>query len=197
MGNSSSSQSGGGSSGNARHKDSGSTTVVASPPSGSSPPRAAAAAAAGQSGGSIPSQVPRATGPSEALAGSSRSLAAAANSAALAAAEAAKPTLYPQDARVDNGHLVPLSNIYPTSPQDWIHDTVQKLIVERKLAPFYRGLEDWDGEDSFDREEIDQALDEIGDEQSQSWRKDKMSAQERADEAAMYKKASECPICFL
>jgi len=201
MGNSSSSQNGGG---GGRSRDSGSAIVTGNTSGAASlsnaagvvdsPPRATSAAAATAS---TITGTPRATGPSEAMSGSSRSLAAAANSAALAAAEAAKPTLYAQDARVDNGHLVPLSNIYPTSPQDWIHDTVQKLIVDRKLAPFYRGLEDWDGEDSYDRDEIDTALDAIGDEQSQSWRKGKMKAQERLDEAAMYKKASECPICFL
>lgn len=201
MGNQSSSANGSG-----RHKDSGSATVTAtgtgtasgSSPSRTSSPQAGPQAGAGTSGISLRAQA-TAAGPSEPVAasGSSRSLAAAANSAALAAAEAARPTLYPQDSRVDNGHLVPLSNIYPSSAQDWIHDTVQRLIVERKLAPFYRGLEDWDGEDSFDKDEIDAALSGIGDDRSKAWRKDKMTDQDRADEAAMYQKASECPICFL
>lgn len=174
---------------------------MTTPPSagtGSSPNRTQSGGVQSNSGISLRAA---ASGPNSEAAllapGSSRSLAAAANSAALAAAEAARPTLYPQDSRVDNGHLVPLSNIYPTSPQDWIHDTVQRLIVERKLAPFYRGLDDFDGEDSFDRGEIDAALDSIGDDRSKEWRRDKLTKQERADEAAMYQKASECPICFL
>lgn len=124
----------------------------------------------------------------------------AAEAAALAAATDPSPTIYPQDARVDNGHLVPLSNIYPNAPQDWMHDAVQRLIVERKLAPFYRGLDDWeppDDDDDFDRDALDQELDKVGDEQSRNWRTSTYSKQDRLDEAMMYKKASECPICFL
>jgi hypothetical protein len=124
----------------------------------------------------------------------------AAEAAALAAATDPSPTIYPQDARVDNGHLVPLSNIYPNAPQDWMHDAVQRLIVERKLAPFYRGLDDWeppDDDDDFDREALDGELDKVGDEQSKNWRTSTYSKQDRLDEAMMYKKASECPICFL
>lgn len=103
---------------------------------------------------------------------------------------------------MDNGHLLPLTNIYPNSPQDWLHDKVQTLIVERKLAPFYRGLEDWDeveDDDEFDKGEIDSTLDSIGTEQSKAWRKDSKlySKHDRLAEAAMYKKAQECPICFL
>lgn len=107
------------------------------------------------------------------------------------------PPLFPQDARVDNGHLVPLSNIYPNAPQEWLRDTVQSLIAERKLAPFYRGLEDYDGEDDFDKDALDTALDSVGDERAKMWRKTLYSDADRKAEAAMYKKASECPICFL
>lgn len=107
------------------------------------------------------------------------------------------PPLFPQDARVDNGHLVPLSNIYPNAPQEWLRDTVQSLIVERKLAPFYRGLEDYDGEDDFDKDALDTALDSVGDERAKLWRKTLYTDADRKAEAAMYKKASECPICFL
>lgn len=109
-----------------------------------------------------------------------------------------QPPLYPQEARVDNGHLLPLSNIYPNATQDWLRDTVQSLIVERKLAPFYRGLEDYDDdEDSFDRDALDKALDEVGDERAKLWRKTLYNDSDRKAEASMYKKASECPICFL
>lgn len=107
--------------------------------------------------------------------------------------------MYPQEARVDNGHLLPLTNIYPNAPQDWLHDKVQTLIVERKLAPFYRGLEDWDESDEFDKELVDTALDSVGSEQSRAWRRDKRiySTEDRLAEAAMYKRPQECPICFL
>ncbi|EGG09756.1 uncharacterized protein MELLADRAFT_115656 [Melampsora larici-populina 98AG31] len=47
---------------------------------------------------------------------------------------------------IDGGYLLPLSNIYPASQQDWLHDTTQRLILSKKLAPFYRGLEDWESE---------------------------------------------------
>ena len=105
-------------------------------------------------------------------------------------------TLNPQDARVDNGHLLPLSNIYPSSPQDWLHDVVQKLIIDRKLAPFYRGLEDWE-EDEYDKEAVNTALDKVGDDQSKAWRSNLYKDSDRRAEAAMYKKTAECPICFL
>jgi hypothetical protein len=114
-----------------------------------------------------------------------------------AAAIPPPPPLFPQDARVDNGHLVPLSNIYPNAPQEWVKDIVQSLIVERKLAPFYRGLEDYEGEDNFDKDEIDTALDLVGDERAKQWRTSIYSLADRKAEAAMYKEASECPICFL
>jgi len=107
------------------------------------------------------------------------------------------PPLFPQEARVDNGHLVPLSDIYPNAAQEWLRDTVQSLIVQRKLAPFYRGIEDYDGEDDFDRNELDKILDGVGDERAKLWRKSLYSDADRKAEAAMYKKASECPICFL
>lgn len=104
-------------------------------------------------------------------------------------------SLYRQDSNVDGGGLVPLTGIYPSSPQDWLHDVVQRLIVDRKLAPFYRGLEDWD-EDDFDRDEIDKALDKVGDSESKEMRA-KYDPKRRQEEAGMYKKTSECPICFL
>lgn len=57
---------------------------------------------------------------------------------------------------VDGGFLLPLSNVYPASPQDWAHPVVQHLILSRRLAPFYRGLEDW--EESWSHEEVASAL---------------------------------------
>lgn len=112
----------------------------------------------------------------------------------------AAAAIYTQEARVDHGHLLPLSNIYPNAAQDWLHDVVQKLIVERKLAPFYRGLEDYnepDDQADFDVDAIDAALNEVGDEQAKKWRKKLYKDADRKAEANMYRKASECPICFL
>lgn len=141
---------------------------------------------------------------------------AAAGGAVTASGPAANPdpgnrqaaaALYHQEARIDNGHLVPLSNIYPNAPQDWLHDVVQTLIVQRKIAPFYRGLDDCDGADdnddendessSFDVEAINTALNNVGDEQAKKWRRKLYKDADRKAEANMYRKAAECPICFL
>jgi hypothetical protein len=43
---------------------------------------------------------------------------------------------------VDGGTLLP-NGIYST-PQDYDFRIVQRLIHQRRLAPFYKGLEDWD-----------------------------------------------------
>ncbi|CAG8620897.1 2615_t:CDS:2 [Paraglomus brasilianum] len=43
---------------------------------------------------------------------------------------------------VDGGQLVP-HGVYKT-PQDWNEKIVRKLIIDRKLAPFYKGLSDYD-----------------------------------------------------
>ena len=43
---------------------------------------------------------------------------------------------------VDFGFLTP-QGIY-TGPRDWNQAIVSQLIVDRKLAPFYRPLEDYD-----------------------------------------------------
>ncbi|CAG8619116.1 282_t:CDS:2 [Ambispora leptoticha] len=43
---------------------------------------------------------------------------------------------------VDGGNLVP-HGIYK-GPQDWDYRAVRKLIIERKLSPFYKGLSDYD-----------------------------------------------------
>ncbi|KAG0013862.1 SNF1-interacting protein [Podila clonocystis] len=51
--------------------------------------------------------------------------------------------------QIDGGGLVP-NGIY-TAPQDYDFRIVQRLILQRKLAPFYKGLEDC--EDSEDAHE--------------------------------------------
>ncbi|CAG8643579.1 1438_t:CDS:2, partial [Racocetra fulgida] len=43
---------------------------------------------------------------------------------------------------VDGGQLVP-NGVYKV-PQDWDYRSVRKFIIERKLAPFYKGLSDYD-----------------------------------------------------
>jgi hypothetical protein len=43
---------------------------------------------------------------------------------------------------VDGGQLMP-HGVYK-GPQDWDYRSVRKLIIERKLAPFYKGLSDYD-----------------------------------------------------
>ncbi|KAG0203561.1 SNF1-interacting protein [Mortierella sp. GBA30] len=58
---------------------------------------------------------------------------------------------------VDGGALLP-NGIY-TGPQDYDFRIVQRLIIQRKLAPFYKGLEDWDdNEDAQEEKEKQQQL---------------------------------------
>jgi len=51
---------------------------------------------------------------------------------------------------VDFGHLTP-QGVY-TGSRDWNQSVVAQLICERRLAPFYRPLEDYD--ESWDEEQI-------------------------------------------
>lgn len=53
---------------------------------------------------------------------------------------------------VDFGYLTPQGGIYPSAQRDWNHPIVAQLIVHRKLAPFYRPLEDY--EDDWEDEQI-------------------------------------------
>ena len=53
---------------------------------------------------------------------------------------------------VDFGYLVPQGGIYPSVPRDWNQAIVGQLIVHRKLAPFYRPLEDY--QENWDDERI-------------------------------------------
>lgn len=90
-----------------------------------------------------------------------------------------------------------------------------QLIVERKLAPFYRPLEDYD--DSWDDEQILAARKEPPDPDaatesttgrpesinssvsriSHNKRPSSLKEPSRHPEAAIYRGAVECPICFL
>ncbi|KAG9318525.1 hypothetical protein JVU11DRAFT_616 [Chiua virens] len=117
------------------------------------------------------------------------------------------------DDTVDYGHLTP-QGVY-TGPRDWNHSIVTQLIVDRKLAPLYRPLEDYD--DDWDDDQILAARKELPDpdptpSDSSTARPDLRDPQKltpapkrasalkepsRCPEAALYRGAAECPICFL
>ncbi|KAF9452247.1 hypothetical protein P691DRAFT_633906, partial [Macrolepiota fuliginosa MF-IS2] len=111
------------------------------------------------------------------------------------------------DESVDYGALVP-QGVY-TGLRDWNHPVVSQFIIARKLAPFYRPLEDY--EDSWDDDQILAARKDLpGPENSdhpsrsesthslssKSKRSAPVKDQPRPD-AAVYRGAVECPICFL
>jgi hypothetical protein len=117
------------------------------------------------------------------------------------------------DESVDFGHLTP-QGVY-TGPRDWNQAIVSQLICARRLAPFYRPLEEY--EDSWDDDQILAArkelpmLDSDASEtitriettsssilSSKSSHKRPGSLKEPSrPEAAIYRGAVECPICFL
>ena len=114
---------------------------------------------------------------------------------------------------VDFGHLTP-QGVY-SGPRDWNQTVVAQLICERKLAPFYRPLEEY--EDDWDDEQILAARKELTDSDSNQGdasiaRAESISSSSskthhkrpsagkevsRQPEAAIYRGAVECPICFL
>ncbi|KAF9264852.1 hypothetical protein L218DRAFT_998333 [Marasmius fiardii PR-910] len=119
-----------------------------------------------------------------------------------------------QDETVDLGYLVP-QGVY-TGPRDWNHAIVTQLICQRRLAPFYRPLEEYD--ESWTDEQILAARKEPSDpDNTDGTRNDspamptagtgssKLSHGKRTNslkepsrlEAAVYRGAVECPICFL
>ena len=114
-----------------------------------------------------------------------------------------------QDESVDYGFLVP-QGVY-TGPRDWNQAVVSQLIVQRKLAPFYRPLEEYS--ESWDDDQILAARKESADTEGQehghraevgsvssksSGTRRPGSLKEPAKpEAQVYRGAVECPICFL
>lgn len=110
---------------------------------------------------------------------------------------------------VDYGSLVP-QGVY-TGPRDWNHAIVSQLIIARKLAPFYRPLEDYN--ESWDDDQILAARKELPSNsensehssRSEPVHSSKSSNSKRSavhkdqprPEAAIYRGAVECPICFL
>ena len=121
------------------------------------------------------------------------------------------------DDTVDFGSLVP-QGVY-TGPQDWNPAIVTQLIVQRKLAPFYRPLEEYD--ESWDDEQILASRKELPENpetanhnetapavssskpdvvssfRSHGKRPSTQKEVTKSSEAAIYRGAVECPICFL
>ena len=114
-----------------------------------------------------------------------------------------------QDETVDFGYLTP-QGVY-TGPRDWNHPIVSQLICQRKLAPFYRPLEDYD--DSWDDDQILAARKSLPDADGDPVTRTETSPSNSArpthskrsgalkepskPEAAVYRGSVECPICFL
>lgn len=106
------------------------------------------------------------------------------------------------DDTVDYGSLAP-QGVY-TGPRDWNHPVVTQLIVDRKLAPFYRPLEDYS--DDWDDDQILAARKDFPDTDTAPSdpkpspapkRTSSLKEPSRCPEAALYRGAVECPICFL
>jgi len=114
------------------------------------------------------------------------------------------------DESVDYGSLVP-QGVY-TGQRDWNQAIVSQLIVARKLAPFYRPLEEY--QDSWDDDQILAARKELPDpESADSVTRIEATAAAHANfhrskrpgylkepakpDAQVYRGAIECPICFL
>jgi hypothetical protein len=118
-----------------------------------------------------------------------------------------------QEDTVDYGYLTPQGVC--TGPMDWNNQIVTQFICERKLAPFYRPLEDydpsWDDEqilgarkefpdsDNAHHESINRSDGAIvnGSKPTHNKRMSTVKEPTRHPEALIYKGAVECPICFL
>lgn len=118
------------------------------------------------------------------------------------------------DDSVDYGALVP-QGVY-TGQRDWNQNVVSQLIIARRLAPFYRPLEDY--EDSWDDDQILAARKEPQDSEhsdnnttrndaasiatshtssTKSSKRTNSLKEPAKPEAQIYRGAVECPICFL
>ncbi|KZS98968.1 hypothetical protein SISNIDRAFT_391361, partial [Sistotremastrum niveocremeum HHB9708] len=110
---------------------------------------------------------------------------------------------HPHDDTVDFGSLLP-QGVY-TGPQDWNQQVVAQLIADRKLAPFYRPLEDYDESWDDDRilasrkERVDPNAPDQSENTNSGAQARPTSSREplRITEASVYRGAVECPICFL
>ncbi|KAJ7285667.1 hypothetical protein C8J57DRAFT_1708150 [Mycena rebaudengoi] len=114
------------------------------------------------------------------------------------------------DDSVDYGQLVP-QGVY-SGVRDWNQNIAAQLIIQRKLAPFYRPLEDYDP--AWDDDRILAARKELpeteGGEQQPpppppptastlkaSSKRPSIAKEPSKPEAMVYRGAVECPICFL
>lgn len=124
------------------------------------------------------------------------------------------------DNSVDYGFLVP-QGVYSGNP-DWNQQIVAQLIAERRLAPFYRPLEDYD--ENWDDDQILAARKQLPDQDvapsesaarpdgngnvhsstsrsssihPSNKRPGALKEPSRMPEATVYRGAVECPICFL
>ncbi|KAF9898109.1 SNF1-interacting protein, partial [Lobosporangium transversale] len=112
---------------------------------------------------------------------------------------------------IDGGALIP-HGVY-SGPQDYDFRIVQRLIQQRKLAPFYKGLEDWDDSEDAQEEKVKKAT--MGQPSQNNHNTNThnnnnsnhnsfatrgshgyMTESER-DMRRLYQGAIECPICFL
>ena len=108
------------------------------------------------------------------------------------------PTLGP-----DGGHCISVTGIYHEF--EWDAPAVTRLILNRALAPFYRGLQDeWSSE--ITREALGQQLDVVGRKEVTEETVNYPPVPERRREDERHKRAEveayergtvECPICFL
>jgi hypothetical protein len=121
-----------------------------------------------------------------------------------------------QDDTVDFGYLVPCG-VY-SGPRDWNQAITSQLICARRLAPFYRPLEDY--QEDWDDDQIlaarkdfpnpeDQNLEHTTSRtettissastmrSSKDGRRSGNLKEPARPEAAIYRGAVECPICFL
>jgi hypothetical protein len=116
-----------------------------------------------------------------------------------------------EDTVVDFGYLTP-QGVY-SATKDWKEDVVTQLIIDRKFAPFYRPLEDYDV--SWDDDQILAARKDPPPPAEQDGTAPRSDAPPppaksthhkrqslskelpRSAEAAIYRDATECPICFL
>lgn len=100
-------------------------------------------------------------------------------------------------------------SIYPNVIQEWDASTVIDLIDKRRLAPFYRGLQDEleEGDDQSDQaREVEETLDSIGVKPEAEvtghhgrvgMRSKEPTAHRKAEVAAYLNGTTECPICMM
>ncbi|KAI5476512.1 zinc finger, RING-type domain containing protein [Pseudohyphozyma bogoriensis] len=89
---------------------------------------------------------------------------------------------------VDGGFLEPQSHLYASSQQEYSRPTVHKLILERRLAPFYLGLNDF--EPDWDVDDLVNALEDGDKQASTNLREALAAATEAAAEAEVYQSSN-------